>query len=119
MEKLLGQWTDQLNCNLKSPHTIRNYLSDVKQFLQCAADKNIDPLQLDRAKAWLYFGFLAGKYGKHSTIMRKRDSVKQFYNFLYCEGHVSRNEFEYFDRMKVPRDLPGFLTQTEAATLLD
>ena len=119
MDKIFSQWIDQLNCEFKSPHTIRNYQTDVKQFLQFAADKGIDPLQLDRAKARLYFGFLTGKYSNHATIMRKRDAVKQFYRFLVSENHVSRNEFDFFDRMKVEQNAPAFLSQTEVATLLD
>ena len=51
--------------------------------------------------------------------MRNRDAVKQFYNFLVVEGHVSRNEFAFFERIKTESNFPAFLTQTDAATLLN
>jgi site-specific recombinase XerD len=59
------------------------------------------------------------KYDNKATLMRKRDAVRQFYRFLKNEHQVNRNEFEFFDRMKVTQDLPKFLSQEEAARLLD
>jgi integrase/recombinase XerC len=119
MQQLIEQFTEYLNAKDSSPHTVRNYLSDVKQFCQCAAELGFDPLKLNRTSIFLYLGFLSKKYTKHSTIMRKRDSLKQFYKFLVIDKHVVRNEFELFAAMKVERDLPAFLSQTEAARLID
>jgi site-specific recombinase XerD len=118
-ELLITQWDDYLTARGSSTHTVRNYLSDVKQFLQCAEENGFDPLQIDRAKAYVYLGFLATKYTNKATIMRRRDSVKQFYKFLKEDGRITRNEFEFFDRMKVDYKLPAHLTQDEAAELLD
>ena len=119
MNELITQWNLYLELRGSSPHTIRNYLSDLNQFVQCAEELGFDPLQLDRAKAYLYLGFLTKKYTNRATIMRRRDSVKQFYKFLKEERVVVRNEFEFFDRMKKESNLPPHLTQDEAAELLD
>lgn len=119
MEEILNRWREDLLLRNRSPHTVRNYLSDVRQFLDCAKEKEFDPLNLDRTTARLYLAFLGAKYTKHSSIMRKRDSVKQFYRFMHDSHLVPRNPFMLLDRLKVQRDLPKFLTQNEAATLLD
>jgi integrase len=59
------------------------------------------------------------KYQNKTTIMRKRDSLKQFYRFLKDERHVDRNEFDYIDRMKKEHKLPPFLSQADTVQLLD
>jgi site-specific recombinase XerD len=119
MNDLIAQFEEYLNARFVSPHTLRNYISDVKQFYQCVAELNFDPLKLDRASIFLYLGFLSKKYTKHSTIQRKRDSLKQFYKFLVIDKHVKRNEFQLIAAVKVQRDLPPHLSQTEAARLID
>jgi integrase/recombinase XerC len=119
MDELIGQWEDYLSSRFVSPHTLRGYLSDARQFLKCASELGFDPLELNRSTLFLYLGFLSKTYTNKSTIARKRDSVKQFYRFLKLDKHVARNEFEFIDRMKVERKLPGHLSQTEAAKLLD
>jgi integrase len=85
---------------------------------QLYSDQNIDPFKLSRIDARLYLAFLM-KYDNKATLMRKRDAVREFYRFLKNEYQVNRNEFEFFDRMKVTQDLPKFLSQEEAARLLD
>ena len=102
-----------------SLHTIRNYLSDVRQFLACAREAGFNPLELDRSKLFLYLGYLRKTYTNNSTIARKRDSVKQFYRLLKLDGHVNRNELEFIDRIRQEKKLPGHLSQTEAAKLID
>lgn len=119
VNELMNEWYDELNARFLSPHTMRNYLSDVKQFLEFYAGQNIDPLKLDRQTARLFLAHLTKKYTVKSTIMRKRDSVMQFYKFLKSDGHIRRNEFQFFDRMKVNQDLPKFLSQGEVARLLE
>jgi integrase/recombinase XerC len=119
MDELIGQWEDYLISLFVSPHTLRSYLSDVKQFTKCSQELGFDPLQLNRSTLFLYLGFLSKKYTNKSTIARKRASVKQFYRFLKLDKHVTRNEFEFIYRMKEERKLPGHLSQTEAANLLD
>ncbi len=119
MQQLIEQFAEYLNAKASSPHTLRNYISDVKQFCQCAAEHDFDPLKLNRMSIFIYLGFLSKTYTKKSTIMRKRDSLKQFYKFLVIDNHVARNEFQLIQSMKVERDLPAFLSQTEAAKLLD
>jgi site-specific recombinase XerD len=119
MNELLSQWNDYLMARGSSLQTVRNYVADVTQFLQCMEQLGFSPLELDRAKAFLYLGFLSKKYTSRATIMHKRDAVKQFYKFLLEDRRVARNEFDFFDRMREERKLPAHLTQDEAAELLD
>jgi integrase/recombinase XerC len=119
MNELITQFGEYLNSRFVSPHTLRNYTLDVKQFYKCSEELGFDPLTLDRKSIFLYLGFLAQKYTNKSTIARKRDSLKQFYKFLVLDKHVKRNEFEFLARIKEERKLPAHLSQTEAARLLD
>lgn len=59
-----------------------------------------------------------GPHQPRDDHAQKRDSVRRFYAYLASEGHVSRNEFEFFERIKKETSLPSILTQTEAAATL-
>jgi site-specific recombinase XerD len=119
MKEILNQWRDYLILCNKSHHTVRNYLSDADQYFDCATEKGFDPLKVDRVTARLYLEFLAGKYTNKATIMRKRDTVNMLYRFMVDDKIVSQNPFRLFDRMKVNKEHPKFLTQDQAAHLLD
>src|SRR5688572_12172764 len=106
MKEIIEQYVDSLYVRNASPHTIRNYVSDIDQFCQFAAEKGFDPLKLDRSTARLYLSYLGQKYTNKETVMRKRYSVKAFYKYLREENVVARNEFDYFDNMRVERKLP-------------
>ena len=120
MKETINQYVDYLTLNNRSPHTVRNYLSDIKQFLKCAADRGFDPMTLDRITVRLYLSYLRDKYpSTPQTIMRKRDSLKSFYDFLESERLAPRNPFRLIDRMRVEPERPPFLNQADAARLID
>jgi len=119
MTEILDQWREHLRASNRSEHTIRNYLLDVRQFLECAKEKGFDPVALDRTTARLYLAFLAQKYTNKATIMRKRDAVKMFYRFMLGDKLITQNPFELLDRIKVQQEPPQFLSQDDAAKLLD
>ena len=120
MKETINQYVDYLTLNNRSPHTVRNYLSDIKQFLKCAADRGFDPLTLDRITVRLYLSYLRDKYpSTPQTIMRKRDALKVFYEWMHTQRLVPRNPFNLLERIRIERDRPPFLNQTDASRLLD
>jgi site-specific recombinase XerD len=120
MKEIINQYVDYLTLNNRSPHTIRNYLSDIQQFLQCAAERGFDPMTLDRITMRLYLSYLREKYPSTAqTIMRKRAALKVFYEWLHTQKLVPQNPFNLLENIRIERDRPPFLSQTEAARLLD
>jgi site-specific recombinase XerD len=120
MKEIINQYVDHLTINNRSPHTIRNYLSDINQFWECAIERGFDPLTLDRVTVRLYLNFLREKYPlTPQTIMRKRWSIKGFYKFLREENLVARNPFDHLENIRIEPKPPPFLNETDAARLID
>jgi integrase len=120
MKEIINQYVDHLTINNRSPHTIRNYLSDINQFWECAIERGFDPLTLGRVTVRLYLNFLREKYPlTPHTIMRKRWSIKGFYKFLREENLVARNPFDHLENIRIEPKPPPFLNETDAARLID
>ncbi len=108
-----------------SPHTLRNYGLDVRQFARFLANqpfagwvetpawRNVDPVDV-RA-------FLASGYGRLSpaTLSRKLSALRTFFKFLLREGRVDRNPAIHVERMKQVRKQPDFLSVDDMFRLLD
>jgi integrase/recombinase XerC len=106
-----------------SPHTVRNYRSDLVQFRDFLAQgqpaakvslKSIDALRIR--------GFLAHlfeKEKKKSSIARKLAAVRAFFKFLSRERELAENPAATVSTPKVPHTLPRIMTEEEMNNFLD
>jgi integrase/recombinase XerC len=107
-----------------SPHTLRNYLSDLHQFVRFASDRLgqavlCTPGQID---ASLIRDFLSVSYQRgvgHTTLARKLASLRSFLHFLQQQGYVSDNVAEQVQSPKIRRPLPNVLPIDQMFALLD
>jgi integrase/recombinase XerC len=106
-----------------SSHTVRNYLSDLQQFLDFARaylrQELRTPVQIEPA---LIRAFLAAVYAQgagHTTMARKLSSLRSFLQFLQRQGHVSDNAARRVQMPKTRRPLPKVLPIDQVFTLLD
>jgi integrase/recombinase XerC len=99
-----------------SPHTCRNYLSDLEQFerfLEGAAVEKVDRMILRK-----YLSFLHRKNRK-SSIARKLSTLRSFFKYLVREQIVSANPAKPVSTPKVEKLLPSALTVDEAFRLVE
>ncbi len=109
---------------LASPHTLRNYLSDLHQFVRFASDRLgqavlCTPGQID---ASLIRDFLSTLYQQgvgHTTLARKLASLRSFLHFLQQQGYVSDNVAGQVQSPKIRRPLPNVLPIDQVFALLD
>jgi integrase/recombinase XerC len=107
-----------------SPHTLRNYLSDLHQFVRFASDRLgqavlCTPGQID---ASLIRDFLSRLYQQgvgHTTLARKLASLRSFLHFLQQQGYVNDNVAEQVQSPKIRRPLPNVLPIDQVFALLD
>ena len=102
-----------------SPHTLRNYLSDLRQFDEflrreypekdCAA---VDSLTIRSFLAFLY------KKNKKSSIARKLASLRTFFRFLLRWGILGEDPTVLVATPRREKHMPGFLSVDEIFTLL-
>ncbi len=106
-----------------SPHTIRNYESDLRQFSEFLKDGNPDAVvDLQTVNALRIRGFLAHLFKrekKKSSIGRKLAAVRAFYKFLARDGLLASNPATTVSTPKLEKKLPRIMTEEEINTFLD
>jgi integrase/recombinase XerC len=109
-----------------SPHTIRNYRVDLKQFWAFLMEKNEEAGKEPRSAIESvdfplireFFGRLFGKY-RRTTISRKLSAVRSFFSFLEKKGLKVDNPAGEISTPKQEKYIPNYLPVDEMFRLLD
>ena len=109
-----------------SPHTVRNYLSDLRQFLQVVAQARGEeaaplnhPEQIDAGMIRTYLKVLYQRGAEARTLGRKLASLRSFLQLMERRGHVDSNAARAVRIPKAPRPLPNTLPIDHVFALLD
>ncbi|MFN6965029.1 MAG: tyrosine recombinase XerC [Pyrinomonadaceae bacterium] len=105
-----------------SPHTLRNYASDLEQFrdhmLRIEKRADIDVKEIDRLtiREWM-----AGLHGDHkkTSVARKLASLRTFFQFLIREGVLDVNPAKLVATPKIERKIPNHLSQEDAVRFIE
>ena len=126
MDVLIAAYVDHLRHERNySPHTLRNYLSDVAQFrdflqrreLCLDANQQIDPRKIDVHVIRSYLAALA-KDRKKSSIGRKLAALKKFFRYLVAARKIEKDPLLLIHSPKQEKPLPAFLSVDDAFHLL-
>ncbi|MGH7783535.1 MAG: tyrosine recombinase XerC [Candidatus Binatia bacterium] len=127
MDDLLQQYAGYLrNQRNVSPHTLRNYSSDLKQFQQfldasgfCLDETGkIDARKVDIHVVRAYLAHL-NKDRKKSSIGRKLAALKGFFKYLLSTGGIEQDPLLLIQTPKQEKPLPSFLSVDDVFQLLD
>ena len=117
MNKYIEQFRDSLKAEHDaSPHTLKAYAEDLKEFSSFTEKKPQDIDNLDIR------GFLASLHHrklKKSSISRKLATIRSFFKYLHKEGYVKKNPAKLVSSPKIPKSLPRFLTIDETFALME
>ena len=110
-----------------SPHTMRNYLADLRQFKEFLEKNNISAgadskgvlIGIDHLVIRAFLGSLYRRKIKKVTISRKVATLRAFLKYLLREGRVSNNPAEMVQAPQADKYLPAFLPVDEMFSLLD
>ncbi len=124
MDELIERYMTYLRYERNaSPHTIRNYHSDLLQFRDYLKGGNPDAVvDLQTVNALRIRGFLAHLFErekKKSSIGRKLAAVRAFYKFLARDGVLGANPAATVSTPKLEKKLPRIMTEEEINTFLD
>ncbi|HEY2867802.1 MAG TPA: tyrosine recombinase XerC [Pyrinomonadaceae bacterium] len=105
-----------------SPHTLRNYESDLMQFrdhlLKIEKRDDVPVADIDRLtiREWM-----AGLHGDHkkTSVARKIASLRTFFQFLIREGVVESNPAKMVATPKIERKIPNHLSMEEAVRFVE
>jgi len=98
-----------------SPHTIKAYTTDLRDFLERNAG-NFCTLTYKNIRS--YIAEIQNKNYTKTTVARKIAAIKAFYRYLYREKLVEVNPAVNVRAPKKIKTLPEFLTEKEAGIIL-
>lgn len=126
----MEDWIDQYASYLKlernvSPHTLRNYLSDLRQFEGFLRDKGLcvdydKKIKFEEVDVHVVRAYLAllSKRNRKSSIGRKLAALKGLFRYLVREKQLSRDPLSFISTPKQEKPLPKFLTVDDVFRLL-
>jgi len=105
-----------------SPHTLRNYGQDLRQFLDfLRRDEGIlgSPQQVESITIRSFMALRANQGDSKATRSRKLSAIRSLFRYLAREGQITRNPGEAVRGPKQERKLPTVLTADDAKRLMD
>jgi integrase/recombinase XerC len=104
-----------------SGHTLRNYISDLRQFHGFLAARQLggrDPRKIDNRVIRHYLAHLHQKRRKKSSIGRKLASLRAFFRYLHRERVLEANPARVVATPKADKKHPRFLSVDDAFRLM-
>ena len=106
-----------------SANTVEAYRRDLDDFseflLDYLGEEEPDWGGVDRLAIRSFLGWLEDRDLKRTTVVRKLSAVRSFYRFLHRTDRVDGNPAARVRTPRLPRELPGYLTGSQAEELFD
>jgi len=125
MKKVIDQFAGRLRLKA-SPHTLRNYVSDLEQFLdyltppdEAGNRTDFSPERLDHRLIREYLGHLCAQKKQKSSIARKMSSIRTFCKFLCSEGILKQNPAKLVKSLKLSQKIPNHLSVEDCVKLIE
>jgi integrase/recombinase XerC len=118
----IGRYLGELGRENASVHTIRNYASDLEQFLAYFSPPDAEPPAPAAIDAPLLREWLTSLYDRKLdpiSIRRKLAAVRSFFQFLLREKSVPTNAARALRTPKAPKRVPIVPTAEQTNTLVD
>src|SRR6185369_7452793 len=126
MEKLIEQFLEHLRYERNvSSHTLRNYASDLEQFLDFLAPVQsgkrtlLEVSQIDHLTIREWLGSLHAAQKSKASIARKLAALRTFFQFLVREEVLELNPAKLVSTPRLEKKLPKHLSIEEAIRFIE
>jgi len=106
-----------------SPHTIRNYSIDLKNFLEYISADNIDSAlslkSIDRKAIRGFLANLSAANKNKKTIVRKLSTLRTFFKFAFEHKLIETNPAELLETPRLEKKAPAPLTYDQIKHLFE
>ncbi len=121
-ERQIREYLEGLRRENASPHTVRNYASDLAQFAQYLSPPGSaapEPRALDALAIREWLGWLYQQRLSPVSMRRKLAAVRSFLTFLMRQGAVESNAAALVQSPKIPKILPRVMSAEQVNRILD
>ncbi len=127
LEEYLEQFFQHLRYERNvSPHTLRNYTSDLGQFQEYIAPPKADGTReqiavkdVDHITIREWMAELHSENARKTTVARKLASLRTFFQFLVREGVLELNPAKLVATPRIERKLPTHLSMEDAIRFIE
>lgn len=122
LEREIGRFLQEIERENVSPHTLKSYGSDLRQFLEYFTPPDGEPpvlSEFDVLKIREWLGDLYQKKLAAVSLRRKLAAVRMLFQFLVREGRIAVNVARLVRTPKAPQKLPEVITAEQANGLID
>jgi integrase/recombinase XerC len=118
LEEHVAVFLEALRNKSASQHTISNYERDLRQFAEFLTLRKATIEAVDHIFIRDFLGSLYDKKLKKSSVARKLACLKSFFKLMVREHRLAANPAELVSSPRLPKQLPAFLQESEAAMLV-
>lgn len=124
MDELIERYIEYLRYERNaSPHTVRNYRSDLVQFRNFLSAQDpgaqVEILSVNAHKIRSFLAYLFKKEERKASIARKLAAIRAFFKFLNKERRLAENPAATISTPKLEKKLPRIMTEEEMNSFLD
>lgn len=122
LRRQIDRYLDTLQVANASPHTLRNYGSDLRQFLDYFSPPGEippDPSAFDHHLIREFLGALFARGNTNRSVARKLAAVRALFAFLARERLIESNPARLVATPKLPKTLPTVPTAEQTNQLVD
>jgi integrase/recombinase XerC len=120
--QLIASFLDSLQRENASPHTLRNYRTDLLDFAAYFTPPGEPPLPLSQLDALCIREWLASLYARRlsmPTIRRKLSAVRSLFRYATRQGWIAQDPARLVATPRASKRLPAVMSEQQAAELLD
>ena len=119
MKEHLEAFLEALRNRAVSEHTLINYEGDLRDFQSFLESRKINFGTIEDVVIRQFVTHLYERKLQKSSIARKLACLRTFFKFLVRDGRLKTNPAELISAPRLPKRLPSYLTEGEAATVVE
>lgn len=119
MEEHIAAFLEALRNRALSEHTLINYEFDLRDFQNFLAGRKATVESIDHILVRDFLNHLYEKKLQKTSVARKLACIRTFFKFLVRDGRLNSNPAELIASPRLPKKLPSFLSEDEAAAVVE
>jgi integrase/recombinase XerC len=119
LKRHIEAFLEALRLRAVSEHTLAAYESDLRDFETFLKSRNAAIESIDHLIIRDFLGQLYERRLEKTSVSRKLACLRTFFKFLVRDGRLKTNPAELISSPRLPKKLPSYLSEDEAATVVE